>query len=218
MPHPARSLSGPCGRRGREAGKVSGEQSLGTLPRRWKAPRFSGTRHPSRGDVGTKASVGPSWRKRSPPHVPARADDRGCPLAAEEGNVVSARSQGVRTQSGRHRPRHAPGDASFTRSRDTRASSGPRPRKRARARLASITLGQTWLTLGGTERDARTTTDERVAHRASHDAHRTEVAASLPVRNTRAPWFVPVRRCYVAEVVRRRLVPNKLACLPSKKR
>ena len=78
----------------------------------------------SRGGVGTKASVGPSTRRRPPPQANARAGDKGCPLGRRGGErFVSVRTQGVRTRSGRHRSRHASEDASFTRSGDTRASS-----------------------------------------------------------------------------------------------
>ena len=71
------------------------------------------------------------------------------------------------------------GDASFTRSRDTRASSRRSSRKRRPARPDSLRLGQTRSRGRNRARD-EDERDERVAHGASHDARRTEVAASLP--------------------------------------
>jgi hypothetical protein len=108
-----------CGRREREADAEAGGAILpsfciatveGTQVVRM-APPFAGRRR-SEGLGRSDSSKGVS----SP--LDGRADDSGCPLVAEEGNVVGMRVKGACTHRKRLRPPSSIGDASFARSRD----------------------------------------------------------------------------------------------------
>jgi hypothetical protein len=77
----------------------------------WKAALFAGRR--PNGGLGSVRSR--KWVL----HVRRRAGDTGCPLGAEEGNVVGIRSKkACATRAGTSNRRRRRGDASFTRSRD----------------------------------------------------------------------------------------------------
>jgi len=73
-----------------------------------KTSWLSGRRRSSRGDVGTRASVGPSLVAGIPPPR-RRADDSGCPEDAEEGNVVAHAPQSSCTRRRHERSLHALG-------------------------------------------------------------------------------------------------------------
>jgi len=84
-----------------------------------------GRRHPDfleggalRGASSERRSWSVRKRKAASSAVCERADDSGCPKAAEEGNDVGLRPQCVGARRRHERSLHALGDASFTRSFD----------------------------------------------------------------------------------------------------
>jgi len=144
----------------------------------------------------------------------------GVPWVAEEGNVVGARNQGVHTRRERHRPLRRRG-------RVLRSVQGP-------GFVASLIRG----TRGGASTPGKPAPQEepgsghfawtnagspRAYGDSSGSLHRrvrneTEVAASFSCARTRRARGLARTSYAVAEVVRRRLVPNKVACQPSEKR
>jgi len=105
------------------AGAKAGESNLSAtmIPSRvvavkdilvfWKVAPFAGGRRNE--DLGRSVSASSGI-----PAASRRADDSGCPKAAEEGNDVSMRALSVCTQRRHERSSQALGDASFARSFD----------------------------------------------------------------------------------------------------
>jgi hypothetical protein len=182
------------------------------------APPFAGRR--GNGGLGRSDS----WKGVSSSFF-GRAGDSGCPLGAEEGNAVSMRVKGACTH--RRATMHLSiGDASFTRSRDPCTSIATTRSRRKPSRWRArrdIAVGQTcasrrnrhrgpvWRTARGSTRAHRFRKEGSVARQK-----RKEVAASVPARN-RELGLVLARRNAVAEVGRRRSVPNKLTIRPPKR-
>jgi hypothetical protein len=179
---------------------------------RWKASWSCERRHSSRGDVGSRASVGPFASRVSPREV-GRADDSGCPKLAEEGNVSFAcapKRMHRRTHErsslahGRTRPSLGPS----TRAASSRESENgtirhhgwANPRKWEEPALGSV---------GRTQRGSPRV-DAPLKGSRSTRQKRKEVEASVPARIKSPKVGLPARRVSVAEVGRRRLASNKL--------
>jgi hypothetical protein len=124
--HLSPAMGVTCGRREREARCREAKRSNPfTHPgrQRWKAPRFTGCRQPSRGAGAAWVLTGPSRRHGARSHAGGRTGDNRCPLDAEEGNVVSVRqAHALNAEAPKKRP---------PRSR-TRPSLGPETRARHR--------------------------------------------------------------------------------------
>jgi hypothetical protein len=185
-----------------------------------------GRRHPGLLEGGALRGASSERRSRSVRKRAAassatrkRADDTGCPEAAEEGNDVGMRHKAHATIAGTRDRSHAQGDASFTRSFDPCTSILTSTVEQ------SPVVGQSrwhhgWANprkwdepaLGPSRMDgARLATCQR-SRKGSCLARkkRMEVEASLPARIARARVWLPARRIAVAEVGRRRLASNKL--------
>lgn len=219
-----------CGRRERET-------DAGSLLERssWRLRLRCGERHPDRQDAVVLRGMAVERRSRPArlrsewvsPLSSERAGDKGCPLDAEEGNVLSA----CATKATQPFERQL---SLLTRS-VTRPSLGPRARAR-RSSLTSPVKADEGDAFGEGSRLGKPG-NRRNQHR--HSVARTkrgstripslargpqgmrqkrkEVAASVPSRISRVPVGVPARRNAVAEVGRRRSVPNKLAIRPPKR-
>lgn len=191
-----------------------------------------GERHPGLPERSSLRGALLERRPRSVRRAPSglfpwggRADDSGCPLGRRGGERAFVREQGVRTRRGRHRPSVAgetrpslgPGTwlLSFA---GSPSSQGERddatPQGGAQRASDRIDSGQTCSagrTGGGARRGGRTP-----ARRASPSISRE--IARVPRQNRdggrglllvredtkSSSRSVPVRRCFVAEVVRRR--------------
>lgn len=117
-------LGTKCGRREQEtdAGNPE-ERSSRSHVATVEGIRSSGRRRPSRGVARTRISAGP-WRFVEVfSFTGTRTGDEGCPLDAEEGNVVGRRLPSACAPRAGYHPHEE--DASFARSRDPRTSFVP---------------------------------------------------------------------------------------------
>jgi hypothetical protein len=191
------------GRRGREVRCESRDANLAGLHR-------DGGRHPGPRDSGALRGASQERWPRSvraygagSPCFVRRAGDNGCPLAAEEGNLVSRKRA-----------------CSFTRSRDLCLDVVARSRKHASHAGASVGLGQT-RSRGRNRGRCVCRRTARHAHgiaprRKARGMQGKRVAALVLVR-TRELEAHARTSCFVAEVVRRRLVSSSPRYRPPKR-
>jgi len=189
------------------------------IPVFWKAARFAVRRW--NGGLGRLVSVSAASSAGN-----ERAGDSGCPKEAKEGNDVVLRHISVGTGRRHGTPSHADRDASFTRSFDPCSLILTMHR-----RVKPAVVGRYWryrgqANSGNREELAPGQSEANGARLAAYHCSamsgvmrkkRKVVEATVPARKTGADWFgCPHVDNAVAEVVRRRLVSNKLGIRAAK--
>jgi len=181
---------------------------------RWKAPRSTGCRQPSRDAGRTWVLVGPSRLCGARSRAVGRTDDNRCPLDAEEGNVVSVRqAHALFVETPNKRPprsRTRPSLGPETRARRSSLNSSGVSRGRWRDRFG-IAVGQTCVSRRNRHRGRNGRTLARLAARHRFTGQLVEVVRDAsekeggyghrPCEETRAPVGVRTS-CAVAEVGR----------------